>query len=207
MKNTVLISDSGIEVFQSDIDILINEYIESLPDENMIYKSIVFKGLLLYIYSHKLKHIIDSIKSNKGISQYNIDYSLMDSIFNNIYLSLCYRFSIVPTVLSFSVFVGIDNTYLSEVRSGTYKDGSKVNSDSTQTVKKWYQVCESALADKAFNDNGIGAIFGLKANYAWTETAPTQVIPESAAQSTPEQIQQRYKDVEKPVLPVFEDET
>ena len=207
MKNTVLISDSGIEIYQSDIDILISEYIESLPDETLIYKASVFNGLLLYIYNNKLKYVIETIKNNKGINQYNIDYDLLNDIFQNVYLPLTYRFNIVPTVLSFACFVHVSNTFLSEVKTGTYRKGVKVNSESTETVKNWYQVCESSLADKAFNDNGIGAIFGLKANYAWTETAPTQVIPESAAQSTPEQIQQRYKDVEKPVLPVFEDET
>lgn len=204
MKDNVIISDSGIEIFQSDIDILVNEYISTLPDETMIYKSMTFKGLLLYIYTHKLKYVIESIKNNKQINDSSIDYSLMDSIFENIYLPLCYKFFIVPTVLSFSVFVGISNTYLTEVVSGTYRNGSRVNSKNTETVKKWYAVCESALADKAFNDNGIGAIFGLKANYQWTETAPQIVQAEQLTQSTPEQIAERYKDAKRPEIPVLD---
>lgn len=204
MKDNVIISDSGIEIFQSDIDILVNEYISTLPDETMIYKSMTFKGLLLYIYTHKLKYVIESIKNNKQINDSNIDYSLMDSIFENIYLPLCYKFFIVPTVLSFSVFVGISNTYLTEVSSGTYRNGSKVKHENTATVKKWYAVCESALADKAFNDNGIGAIFGLKANYQWTETAPQIVQAEQLTQSTPEQIAERYRDAKKPEIPVLD---
>lgn len=206
MKDCIVISESGIEVYKSDIDILTSEYIESLPDESMIYKSPVFKGLLLYIYNTKLRNVIESIKNNKGINQYNIDYSLMDSIFNNVYLPLCYRFSIVPTVLSFSVFVGIDNSFLYEVNKGIYRNGSKVNPDNTRTVKKWYSVCESALADKAFNENSIGSIFGLKANYQWTETAPQTALPDSTPQATPEQIAERYRDAKKPELPVFETE-
>ena len=204
MKDNVIISDSGIEIFQSDIDVLVNEYISTLPDETMIYKSMTFKGLLLYIYTHKLKYVIESIKNNKQINDSSIDYSLMDSIFENIYLPLCYKFFIVPTVLSFSVFVGISNTYLTEVVSGTYRNGSRVNSDNTVTVKKWYAVCESALADKAFNDNGIGAIFGLKANYQWTETAPQIVQAEQLTQSTPEQIAERYRDAKKPEIPILD---
>lgn len=204
MKDNVIISDSGIEIFQSDIDVLVNEYISTLPDETMIYKSMTFKGLLLYIYTHKLKYVIESIKNNKQMNDSSIDYSLMDSIFENIYLPLCYKFFIVPTVLSFSVFVGISNTYLTEVASGIYRNGSKVNSENTVTVKKWYAVCESALADKAFNDNGIGAIFGLKANYQWTETAPQIVQAEQLTQSTPEQIAERYKDAKRPEIPILD---
>lgn len=204
MKDNVIISDSGIEIFQSDIDVLVNEYISTLPDETMIYKSMTFKGLLLYIYTHKLKYVIESIKNNKQMNDSSIDYSLMDSIFENIYLPLCYKFFIVPTVLSFSVFVGISNTYLTEVSSGTYRNGSKVKPENTATVKKWYAVCESALADKAFNDNGIGAIFGLKANYQWTETAPQIVQAEQLTQSTPEQIAERYRDAKKPEIPVLD---
>lgn len=204
MGNTVLLSDSGVEIYQSDIDILIDEYIATLPDETMIYKSSCFNGLLLYIYNNKLKHIIDIVKQNKEINQYNNDYELLNDIFYGIYLPLTYRFNIVPTILSFSCFVHISNAFLSDIKNGIHKDGSKVKPETTQTVKKWYQVCESALADKAFNDNGIGAIFGLKANYAWRELAPENPQLDIIQQSTPEEISARYSDAKKPELPELE---
>jgi len=204
MGNTVLLSDSGIEVYQSDIDILTEEYIATLPDETMIYKSACFNGLLLYIYNNKLKHIIDIVKQNKGIKQYNNDYELLDSIFFGIYLPLTCKYNIVPTILSFSCFVHISNVFLSEIKNGIHRDGSKVKPETSETAKKWYQVCESALADKAFNDNGIGAIFGLKSNYSWRETSPEPPQLDIIQQSTPEEISARYQDAKRPELPELE---
>lgn len=204
--NNVLVSDSGIEIYQSDIDILTDEYISSLPDETMIYKSSCFNGLLLYIYNNKLKHVIDTVKQNKQINNYYIDYDLLNEIFFNVYLPLTCKYNIVPTVLAFCTFVRINNVYMSEIRNGIYNNGSKPNSANTETVKKWYSVCESALADKAFNDNGIGAIFGLKANYFWNDQLKPIETAEQLTQSTPTEIQQRYASAKKPELPILESE-
>ena len=147
------------------------------------------------------------LKQNKQINSLYIDYELLDSIFFNVYLPLTCKFNIVPTVLAFCTFVRVNNAYMSEVRNGLYSNGSRPNSTNTETVKKWYSVCESALADKAFNDNGIGAIFGLKANYFWNDQLKPIETAEQLTQSSPEQIQQRYASAEKPSLPVFEEES
>lgn len=200
MRDNIIITVDGLEVYQSEIDIIVSQYIESLPDPMMIYKAPVFKGLLLEIYNNKIKYIIATDKQNRQ-SVYN-NYSLLDDIFNNIYIPLVYKYCLVPTIQEFCVFVGISNSNLTDVKNGVYRsNGSKANPESTQTVKKWFEVCESALISKAYTENSIGAIFGLKAAHGWQEAKQQlEIITTGSQQATPEQIAQKYADLEKPVL-------
>ena len=192
--DNVILTYNNIELYQSEIDILCDEYISSLHDESMIYKSTVFSGMLNYIYLHKLKYIIPD--------SFNNDYALLDNIFDNVYINLCTRYNICPSIIQFSVLCHIDNTFLSELRSGTYKDGSRVKPEATQTAKKWYSVCESMLLSKATNESSIGSIFALKANYGYRDNDTPQLIQvTNTTRATPEQIAERYKDVKKPELP------
>ena len=131
----------------------------------------------------------------------------MDSIFYNIYIDLCSRYNIVPSIIQFCVFCNIDNAALSDIKAGIWKNtesGYKVNSVTSQTVKKWYSTCESMLLSKATNENGIGAIFALKANYGYVERGQEPPQLDQVTQSTPEQIQERYKDAKRPELPSLE---
>ena len=101
LSENIIINIDDIEVYQSEIDVIVSEYIESLPDETMIYKSPVFKGLLLSLYNQKIKHIIETDKQNRQ-NVYN-NYSLLDDIFNNIYIPLVYKYCLVPTIQEFCV--------------------------------------------------------------------------------------------------------
>lgn len=191
--DNVILTYNNIELYQSEIDVLCDEYISTLHDENMIYKSTVFSGMLNYIYLHKLKYIIPDT--------YNNDYVLLDSIFDNIYINLCTRFNICPSIIQFTVLCHIDVSMLTEMRTGTYKDGSRVNADTSKTVKKWYSVCESMLLSKATNESSIGSIFALKANYGYRDNDTPQVLQiQTGTQATPEQIAEKYRDIKKPVL-------
>lgn len=204
MKDNVLISENGIEVYQSEIDILCDDYISSLPDPNMIYKSTVFSGMLNYIYKHKLKYVIELDKKNSGISEYNNHYDFLDSIFYGIYIDLCTKYNIVPSIIQFSVLCDIANDTLTEIKNGVYsRNGSKVNENSCRTVRKWFATCESMLLGRAANENGIGAIFALKANYGYRDNVlPENPQPITTTQATPEMIEQRRaaRIPEKPEL-------
>lgn len=192
--DNVILTYNNIELYQSEIDILCDEYISTLHDENMIYKSTVFSGMLNYIYLHKLKYIIPD-------GFYN-DYALLDNIFDNVYINLCTRFNICPSIIQFTVLCHIDVSMLTELRSGSYKDGSRVNTETSKTVKKWYSVCESMLLSKATNESSIGSIFALKANYGYRDNDQPQVIQvQAGTQATPEQIAEKYKDIQKPEIP------
>lgn len=199
MHDTVLLTSDGLEIYQSEIDILTDEYINTLPDPNNIYKSQCFNGLLLYIYNKLIKNIIisDNIKHDRKNRN---NYALLDNIFFSVYLPLTYKYNAVPTLLSFCSFVRIDNRLLTEILNGQYRNGSTVNQDNTVTVQKWKQICESALESKAYAENSIGAIFGLKAAYRWKESMPE--LPENmiVIKQSAEQIKERYKSAELPIL-------
>ena len=197
MDNTVL-TYNGMEVYQSEIDILCSEYISSLHDESMIYKSTVFSGMLNYIYRNKLKYIIPNT--------YNNDYALLDDIFNNIYIELCTRYNICPSIIQFSVLCNIDNGLMSSINKGVHDDGSRVNPITVQTVKKWYATCEAMLLGKAQNENAIGAIFALKANYKYRDNDIIQAVPlVSGNVQTPEEIAERYASHALPDKPILSD--
>ena len=191
--NNVICSYNGQEIYADEIYILADEYINSLLHPEDIYKSNCFVGMLIYLYNNKFKYIITK--------PYN--YSELNDIFFGIYINLCTKYDKTPHLLGFCSLVGMSNSYLTEVMSGTYVDGAKVSPANTETVKNWKKVCESALASKAYDTNGIGAIFGLKAAHGWREMAPAQEPQQITTQATPEQIAERYQDAEKPVLPEF----
>lgn len=199
-SNSVLVSYNGIEVYPDDIAILCDEYINNLPNPEIIYKSAGFCGLLEYIYSRKLKHVVIN-KPGKGY-----DFTVLDNIFYNIYLPLCYRYNITPTVIQFTALARIDNTHLGDIKNGVYSsNGSRVNPAHMRTVKNWFNACESALLGRAVNDNGIGAIFALKANYGYRETAPSQEPQAIEAHESAEQIAARHSAARLPEKPILED--
>ena len=69
----------------------------------------------------------------------------------------------------YASFIHTDNTYLTELIRGTYQDGSRVNSETTRTVRKWYQTCKAATVTRAIDGNSIGAIFAAKAAYQMSD--------------------------------------
>ena len=198
IKDNVMLSHNGTEIYKTDIDILCDEYINSLSNPDMIYKSAVFNGLLDYIYKHSLKVILGNKVKN--------DYQLLNNIFYNIYLPICYKYNKTPTILQFSVLCDIDNTNLSDIKNGVYRmDGSKVNPATTQTVRKWYQSCESALLGKAVEESSIGSMFALKACFAYRDNVIVTESPQLLTVDSPETIAERHKQnaltmPEKPML-------
>ena len=202
MTDNIILNTGSIEVYRSEIDFLCDEYIQSLPDESMIYKSTVFSGMLNYIYQSKLKYIISKSKNDKGINQYNNDYALLDDIFQSVYIYLCTRYDIVPSIIQFCVLTGISRETISDIKQGKYRaDGTRVKPETCHTVKNWYNTCESMLLSKAANESSIGSIFALKANYGYRDNVQqVEVISTQEQQATPEQIAEKYADIAKPRL-------
>lgn len=194
MDNSI-VACNGVEIYQTEIDILCEEYINSLPDSNLIYKSSVFSGLLDYIYKHCLK---DRIRD-----QLKLDFELLDNIFNCIYIPICYKFDKVPTIIQFCVLVNIDNGHISDIKNGIYRtNGTKANTIHVQTVKKWYNTCESALLGKAINESSIGSIFALKSNFGYRDNQTITVESGSALpHESAEQIAARHAAAMLPEKP------
>ena len=199
--DNALVSFGDISIYADDIEQLCEEYINSLPVPEMVFKSAGFSGMLDYIYKNTLKPVIDGSSANS----YN--YSVLDNIFYNIYLPLCYRYGLCPTVIQFCTLVNISNTNVTDVKNGVYRsNGAKANITNTQTVKKWYQVCESATVGKALNESSVGAMFIAKAVYNYNDQAPQQIqLTTAATLESPEQIAARHASAQLPEKPMLEE--
>ena len=156
----ILVSCEAGIITSSDIQKSINEYLERLHDPNDIYgnKPMIFNGLLEFIYVRNLQRIF-------SVDRYN-DYMLLDTIFNRIYLNLCYSFSYVPMVTVFCnhlIHLDIANIY-------TIKDGLRVNNNSNREynnklnllISKWISVCDSDLFTHIAHTGSIGGMFLAK---------------------------------------------
>ena len=171
MNNTVK-TEQGIEIYESRIHELADDYINTLDDPDSINNNpSLFAGMIKYIYKHLFKPgKKDKVLSNSNSNLDLGDIELLDDIWG-IYTELCYKYSKRPTILNFSLMIGVDNTTIDSWRRGEYRAGEEgASSTRSQTVKKWLKECESSLVDGATERNSVGCIFALKANYGYTET-------------------------------------
>lgn len=190
MKDNTITTAQGIEVYENKIWLLVDEYINTVlcisqGDYDSIekYKKDVADNridMFFYISDH-----IEKPDNN------NIE--LLDSIFN-IYIRVCGRYGISPTLQMFGLMVGINNGTFSDWMDKQYRANSKHG----ETVKKWKDTCGAFALDKLHNQTGTNAnlIFACKVAYGMAETAPVQVaqqqgIPQQSAQ----QIADKYKNV------------
>lgn len=202
MKDNVIIANNGTEIYQSDIDILCDDYIATLPDPTTIYsKSTSFSGLLLYIYKHCIKQLIYNDKVLRG-NTFNNNYALLNDIFREIYIPLCYKYDIEPTIVQFCFFTDIERSNLTDINNGIYrKDGSRVNPETQRTVKKWFLACEESSLAGAKKHGKIGDIFDLKSNYGYTEAPQKLEIVGAESRQSAAEIMEKYRNAELPVMP------
>lgn len=206
MSNAIK-AENGIEVYEHDIKYYADEYINQLPDkeDSINNNPSLFTGMIKYIYKHLFKPgKRDKVKYNANTNLDTGDIELLNNIWD-IYTELCYKYNKRPTILNFSLLIGIDNRTIDTWRRGEFRAGEDgASSAHSQTVKKWLAECESSLVDGATERNSVGCIFALKANYGYTET-PQRVEIVNGQQ--PEQIaadiaaRHRIGQTEKPELP------
>lgn len=203
MDNTLITKYGEIQVFKNDVEILEQDYISTLNNPEDINKTNVFSGLLNHVYINLFSNVV---KNNTGLTNSSYDYDALNDIFFRCYVPLAYKYNKTPTLQAFCCLVGISNSALSEIITGTYTTtGNKVNANTCETVKKWKSVCESALVNKAYDDSSIGAIFGLKAAHSWSDQQIQRLeIVNNGTQATPEQIAEKYRDIKQPELPDLE---
>ena len=171
MGNTVR-AENGAEVYESRIHELADEYINTLSDPESINNNpSLFTGMIKYIY----KHLFKPGKKDKVLYNANTvldtgDIDTIDDVWS-IYTELCYKYNKRPTLLNFSLLVGVSNDTFTTWEQGEYRGGGDgAGSAHSRTVKKWRKECESSLVDGATERNSVGCIFALKANYGYTET-------------------------------------
>ena len=163
---------NGAEVYEHDIKYYADEYINTLDDPESINNNpSLFTGMIKYIYKYLFKpKRTDKVLYNSNSVLDTGDIELLDNIWN-IYTELCYRYNKRPTLLNFSLLVGIGNDVFNSWIRGEYRAGENgASSPHCQTAKKWKAECESSLVDGATERNSVGCIFALKANYGYTET-------------------------------------
>lgn len=155
--NTVKTAD-GAEIYQHDIYYYADEYIQSELDGDTESVSDSFPAMILYI--------ADNIQKPS-----NDDIELLDSIFN-IYIRLCSKYKVLPTLELFSFLVGINRATFTDWSNGEYR----ASSEHGNTVKKWFNICKSFTVNRLHNKGGTDAnlIFIAKAAYGMAETAPVQ---------------------------------
>ena len=172
MSNTVR-AENGAEIYEDKIKYFADEYINDLPEgeDSINNNPSLFTGMIKYIYKHLFKPgKRDKVKynSNTVLDTGNID--LLNNIWD-IYTELCYKYNKRPTILNFSLLIGVSSDTIDTWRRGEYRTGSDgASSVYSDSVKKWLKECESSLVDGATERNSVGCIFALKANYGYTET-------------------------------------
>ena len=195
---------NGAEVYEHDIKYYADEYINTLNDPESINNNpSLFTGMIKYIYKRLFKpgkkdKVLSNSNSNLDLS----DIDLLDNIWG-IYTELCYKYSKRPTILNFSLMIGVDNTTIDSWRRGEYRAGDEgASSTRSQTVKKWLKECESSLVDGATERNSVGCIFALKANYGYTETPQRiEITGANAPALSQEDIRQIVDQAQKESLP------
>ena len=171
MGNTVK-AGNGAEIYETKIHEYADEYINTLNDPESINNNpSLFTGMIKYIYKHLFKPgKRDKVLYNANTVLDTGDIELIDDIWG-IYTELCYKYNKRPTLLNFSLLVGISNDTFTTWEQGEYRGGGDgAGSAHSRTVKKWRKECESSLVDGATERNSVGCIFALKANYGYTET-------------------------------------
>ena len=172
MSNAIK-AENGIEVYEHDIKYYADEYISQLPEkeDSINNNPSLFTGMIKYIYKHLFKPgKKDKVKYNANTNLDTGDIELLNNIWE-VYTELCYKYNKRPTILNFSLLIGIDNRTIDTWRRGEFRAGEDgASSAHSQTVKKWLAECESSLVDGATERNSVGCIFALKANYGYTET-------------------------------------
>ena len=206
MSNAIK-AENGIEVYEHDIKYYADEYISQLPEkeDSINNNPSLFTGMIKYIYKHLFKPgKKDKVKYNANTNLDTGDIELLNNIWE-VYTELCYKYNKRPTILNFSLLIGIDNRTIDTWRRGEFRAGEYgASSAHSQTVKKWLAECESSLVDGATERNSVGCIFALKANYGYTETPQrVEIVNGQQPEQIAADIAARHKigQVEKPELP------
>ncbi len=206
MSNAIK-AENGIEVYEHDIKYYADEYISQLPEkeDSINNNPSLFTGMIKYIYKHLFKPgKKDKVKYNANTNLDTGDIELLNNIWE-VYTELCYKYNKRPTILNFSLLIGIDNRTIDTWRRGEFRAGEDgASSAHSRTVKKWLAECESSLVDGATERNSVGCIFALKANYGYTETPQrVEIVNGQQPEQIAADIAARHKigQVEKPELP------
>lgn len=177
MKDNTDITSAGIEIYRHDINYYADEYIRNeLEIDHVDQES---KKIVKDNFVDMLFYISDRISKPD-----NADIKALDNIFS-VYVRLCSKYSVNPTLEAFSFLVNIDRNTFTTWANGTYR-----TADHSSTVKKWLNICRGFLVDNLGNSKGTDAnkIFIAKAAYGMAETKAVEQEQITGAKKSIEQI-------------------
>lgn len=200
-KSNTIVTEQGIEVYENDIYRLVDEYINAVlqvtPEEFDTQKE--YKAVVADSFVDMIFYIADRIPKPS-----NDDIELLDNIFN-IFVRICSKYNVLPTLEVFSFLVNINRSTFSDWMRGDYRTSSSHGT----TVKKWFDICKNCTVNRLNNQPGINAnlIFVAKAAYGMAETAPVQTAQQDGIpHQTAQQIADKHRaalelpEMEKPEL-------
>lgn len=200
-KSNTTVTEQGIEVYENDIYRLVDEYINTVlqvtPEEFDTQKE--YKAVVADSFVDMIFYIADRIPKPS-----NDDIELLDNIFN-IFVRVCSKYNVLPTLEVFSFLVGIERRTFTKWSNGQYR----ASTSHGDTVKKWFDICKNCTVNRLNNQPGTNAnlIFVAKAAYGMAETAPVQTTQQDGIpHQTAQQIADKHRaalelpEVEKPEL-------
>ena len=200
-KSNTIVTEQGIEVYENDIYRLVDEYINTVlqvtPEEFDTQKE--YKATVADSFVDMIFYIHDRIPKPS-----NDDIELLDNIFN-IFVRVCSKYNVLPTLEVFSFLVGINRSTFSDWMRGDYRASSSHGT----TTKKWLDTCKNCTVNRLNNQPGTNAnlIFIAKAAYGMAETAPVQTAQQDGIpHQTAQQIADKHRaalelpEMEKPEL-------
>lgn len=195
MKDNAITTADGIEVYKHNINYYADEYIcNELEIDHVDTDS---KQIVKDNFVDMLFYICDHIEKPD-----NADIKALDYIFN-VYVRLCSKYGVNPTLEAFSFLVNIDRTTFTTWANGDYRTAEHSN-----TVKKWLNICKGFLVNNLGNSRGTDAnkIFIAKAAYGMAETKAVEQERITGARKTVEQIAQDIGANELPNTGAQDDE-
>ena len=174
----------GIEVYLHDIYYFTDEFIRT---ELGGAKDLVHDN-----FSQMILYIADRIQKPD-----NADAKLLDKIFD-IYVRLCTKFQILPTLEMFSMLVKINRATFYDWSAGQYRKSTEHG----DIVKKWHGICKNFVVDRLHNSRKVdpNLIFIAKAGYGMVEASPAPILEVETQNTrlpcrTREEIMASYGDI------------
>ena len=195
--NTVK-TEEGIEVFENDIYLYLQEYIDTHNIEDMHREpQSRWNAALLYINKNYFKLHPEVLTTPGTVSNsYNLD--AVNSVCD-IYINLCYEYDKEISILGFSKLTGINQD--------TFYDwgnqSSRPRSSACEIYKKLSREREESLSNMLISGkrNPVGLLGALNRHYGWNMGQPRGATGEQ--KQSIEQIQERYgleQGTEKPLI-------
>lgn len=199
--NTVK-TEEGIEVFENDICLYLQEYIDTHNIEDMHKEpQSRWNAALLYINKNYFKVNTDILKADNyctgnlinGNTSNNNAYDLEKvNKVCDIYIDLCYEYDKEISILGFSKLTGITTDTLHQWGAETSRPGSS----GSDIYKKLSREREESLSNMLISGkrNPVGLLGALNRHYGWNMGQPRGQTGEQ--KQSIEQIQERYKPLE-----------